>query len=264
MATLRIAGNASAAPPPGGACSAYLVEHEGTRVLLDCGPGSLANIRAATSVHDLDAIFISHMHTDHFLDLLVLNVALWTEPGQRMASGARARLPVYLPPGALATLDAAFKALTVNVTGTNAARYAEALDCREYDPAETIPAGELSVSFVGPTKHSTTDYGMRVRAGNGLLGYTGDTAYCEAAIQVGRDAGLFLAECTLLEPGRASDTHSSAPELAAMATAAGCERLLAMHFLDHSTLFREQAAARLAAGTRVHSLLVSIGDVFEF
>ena len=264
MATLTIAGNASAAPPAYGACSAYVVEHLSTKVLLDCGPGSLANIRAATSVHELDAVFISHMHTDHFLDLLALNVALWTEEGHRTVGGARWRLPVYLPPGAFATLDAVFKALTVNVTGTNAARYSEALDCREYDPEETIRAGEIVVSFVGPTKHSTTDYGMRVRAGNGLLGYTGDTARCDAAVEVGRDAGLFLAECTLLDVGRASDTHTSAGELGEMASLAGSERLLATHFIDHSGAFRAGATERLAAATRVPFELVTLGQVFEF
>jgi ribonuclease BN (tRNA processing enzyme) len=264
MATLTILGTSSAAPPPGGACSAYLVSSDSTNILLDIGPGSLGYIRGVVDVHDLDAIFISHMHSDHFLDLLALNVARLTQPGMRRAGGAPVRLPIYLPPGGKATVEACFKALQVNVSGTTAARYPEHLELIEYDPASSLRVNAFEVSFVGPTRHSQLDYGMRIRSpAGGVLGYTGDTAYCEAAIEVGRGADIFLAEATLLEPGAQSDTHTSAGELAAMAEIARPAQLVATHFLRNDQPYLEGISARLRAVSMPHAV-AAIGDVFEF
>lgn len=137
MATLAILGTSSGAPEADAGCASYLVTHEGTSVLLDCGPGTLGSPRAAVGVHALGGVFISHMHSDHFLDLVALNVALWTEPLPAGASG-RQRIPVFLPPDGLATLTAVFQALTLNVSGSTATRWADALDCREYAPGEAI------------------------------------------------------------------------------------------------------------------------------
>jgi ribonuclease BN (tRNA processing enzyme) len=264
MPTLTVLGNASAAPPANGACSAYLVATTSANILLDLGPGSLANLRAHVDVHALDAIVISHMHTDHFLDLLPLNVARLTQPGMRMSGGAPARLPVWLPPGGKATVEACFRALQVNVSGTMSARYEEHLELLEYDPEGSITAGDLAMDFVGPTKHSQLDYGVRVRSISGrVLGYTGDTAYCEAAISVGRGADVFLAESTLTEPGPASETHTSAPELAAMAEAARPGQLVATHFLEHNAAYLMRIEEALRDVSAPHSL-ATIGQVIEW
>jgi ribonuclease BN (tRNA processing enzyme) len=264
MATLTVLGTLSAAPAPANPCSAYLVSSPSAKVILDIGPGSLGNIRGAVNVHDLDAIFISHMHTDHFLDLLALNVARLTQPGMRMDGGAPVRLPVYLPPGGKATVEACCRALQVNVSGTTAARHAEHLELIEYDPAGSVPVGDLVVSFVGPTRHSQLDYGMRVRTREGgILGYTGDTAFCDAAIDVGRGASIFLAECTLLDPGPQSDTHTCAGELAAMAEAAKPGQLVATHFSRSDEIYRDAIAARLRDVPMPYAV-ARVGDVFDF
>ncbi|MGE0601059.1 MAG: MBL fold metallo-hydrolase [Dehalococcoidia bacterium] len=265
MAKLTVLGTSSGAPHAGGACSSYLLEQDGARILLDAGPGSLANLRSVAEVHDIDAVFITHMHSDHFLDLLPFNVARATAPGQRMTGGAPWRTPLFLPPGGMATLDACFKALQVNVGGSTAGRWIEIFDTREYDPTETISIGDIDVSFVGPTKHAQEDYGFRLQLGNGVFGYTGDTAYCEAAIDVGRDAGIFLAECTVLEPGtRVAETHTSVPELAAMANASGCERLLVTHFSDATENFLQDLEHRLKPLYKKPFTVLRPGDTFEF
>lgn len=265
MAKLHILGTSSGAPHAGGACSSYLLEESGSRILLDLGPGSLANLRQRSEVHDLDAIFITHMHSDHFLDLLPFNVARATAPGKRVANGAPWRTPLYLPPGGMATLAACFQALQVNVGGSTAARWVENFDTREYDPSETIPIGDIEVSFVGPTKHAQEDYGMRLKLGSGIFGYTGDTAFCQEAIDVGKEAGVFLAECTVLDPGgRHAETHTSVPELAEMAAASGCERLLVTHFSDNSEPWLHDLEHRLGALYTKPFTVLRVGNSFEF
>jgi ribonuclease BN (tRNA processing enzyme) len=62
----------------GGACTGYLVRQPGLAVLLDCGPGTLANLQRHLNPRDLDAIVITHCHPDHWVELPVLrNVLKW-------------------------------------------------------------------------------------------------------------------------------------------------------------------------------------------
>ena len=52
--------------------AAYLVEHEGTHVLLDLGQGSFPRIFRHVRPEALDAVLMSHLHPDHFIDLVPL------------------------------------------------------------------------------------------------------------------------------------------------------------------------------------------------
>ncbi|HEY3613108.1 MAG TPA: MBL fold metallo-hydrolase, partial [Gaiellales bacterium] len=54
---------------PGEPCSSYLVEAGGARILLDCGPGAFAALRALDD-RPLDAVVLSHLHFDHIADLI--------------------------------------------------------------------------------------------------------------------------------------------------------------------------------------------------
>ncbi len=91
------------------------------------------------------------------------------------------------------------------------------------------------------------------------------TAFCQAASEVGRDAGIFLAECTILDPGtQYAETHTSVPELAQMATAAGCERLLVTHFSDNSETFLQDLEHRVRKLYQKPFQVLRPGDDFEF
>ena len=56
-------------PGPGIAASCYLVEHDGYRLLLDLGNGSLGALQRHLDPAEVDAVLLSHLHGDHFLDL---------------------------------------------------------------------------------------------------------------------------------------------------------------------------------------------------
>ena len=90
-----------------GACSGYLVEEGGTCLLLDCGNGVFSKLRRYRDYVDVDAVVISHLHADHFLDLVPFAYALTYAPRQQPVpvdrwpgtdSPARPRL--YAPRGA--------------------------------------------------------------------------------------------------------------------------------------------------------------------
>jgi ribonuclease BN (tRNA processing enzyme) len=80
-------------PAAGRACSSYLVEFPRDAIVADLGTGRFSNLlRTARSI-DIDAVVISHMHADHFIDVVPMRYAL-------KYGDARARSkPLYLPPG---------------------------------------------------------------------------------------------------------------------------------------------------------------------
>src|SRR4029453_1592114 len=65
---LTVLGCAGSFPGPGPACSAYLVEADGFRLMLDFGTGSLSALQRYASLTSVDAILLSHLHLDHMVD----------------------------------------------------------------------------------------------------------------------------------------------------------------------------------------------------
>ena len=64
----------------GEACSSYLVDVPGTRLLVDCGNGAFSALRERYDYLSVDAIVVSHTHGDHMLDLLPMAYALLYSP----------------------------------------------------------------------------------------------------------------------------------------------------------------------------------------
>ena len=89
---LTVVGCSPAWPNPGGAQSGYLVDGSGT-VLLDCGPGVLARLRAADGWPRLDALAITHFHLDHWGDLVPWIFGASFGPGRDVP-----RPELWLPP----------------------------------------------------------------------------------------------------------------------------------------------------------------------
>ena len=67
---LTVIGSSPAWPNPGSAHSGYMLEADGSRVLLDCGPGVLGRLREESLWPEVDAIAITHWHLDHWGDLV--------------------------------------------------------------------------------------------------------------------------------------------------------------------------------------------------
>ena len=125
---LRVIGSSPAWPNPGSAQSGYLVEGEG-RLLLDCGPGVLARLRAEGKL-DVDAIAITHFHLDHWGD-----VVPWTWLVGYGAENGRPEL--WVPPGGVEQL-----AQFAELWG-NPGMFDEAFEVREYEDGVVVPDGRL-------------------------------------------------------------------------------------------------------------------------
>ncbi|MFI5045314.1 MAG: MBL fold metallo-hydrolase, partial [Acidimicrobiales bacterium] len=73
---VTILGSSGTYAGPRQACSGYLLRSGRTTVLLDAGPGTLANLQEHVALDELDAIVVSHAHPDHWLEVPVMRNAL--------------------------------------------------------------------------------------------------------------------------------------------------------------------------------------------
>jgi ribonuclease BN (tRNA processing enzyme) len=220
--TLRIVGSSTAMPRPGRACSAYLLEAGDALVLLDIGTGSVAKLQLVTEYTRLDAIVITHMHADHFFDLVPLRQGLKHGP-----LAPAERLPVFLPPGGRRALDALRQAVSPDAS----ADFFDAVyDIREYDPCATLAIKAMRLTFA-PTQHYIEGFAVRAECDGTSLTYSSDTAPCDAVVELARESGLLLAEASLgLGSEEGKRGHSSAAEAGEMASRANALRLVLTHY----------------------------------
>ncbi|BCL15967.1 MBL fold metallo-hydrolase [Micromonospora sagamiensis] len=211
-------GCAGSFPGPESACSAYLVEAEGFRLLLDFGTGSLSALQRYAGLHAPDAIILSHLHCDHILDAASYVVVRRYAP-----DGPYPPLPVYAPAGAPDRLNAVY--------GHQEEGGVE--DVYQFYALEpgTFPIGPFSVT-VDRVNHPVETYGVRLEHDGRVLCYSSDTAPCEPLLRLAQDADVFLCEASYLDGvENPPDLHLTGREAGEAATKASVGRLLLTHLV---------------------------------
>jgi len=223
---LRVIGSSPAWPNADGAHSGYLVEGPG-RLLLDCGPGVLARLRRVEPWPQIDAIAITHLHLDHWGDLVP-----WVWGSRFRVGDAIAKPELWLGPGVREDLRALGARLgTPDMFETTFEVY-------EYRPGERFRAAGFEVLPVAVPHYGMSTVGFRVEAGGRALAYSGDSAPGDALVELARDVDLFVCEATLLDGEHNGDLrgHLSAEEAVEAFEAAGARRLLLTHRPDELAL----------------------------
>lgn len=233
---LTVLGCAGSFPGPDSACSAYLVEAEGFRLMLDFGPGSLSGLQRYASLTGVDAILLTHLHADHILDACSYVVVRRYAP-----DGPYPVLPVYAPAGAGERLAAAY-----------------GLDETPLDDVYRFHALEPGSFELGPLKigvervnHPVETYGVRIEHGGRVLAYSADTAPCDALVRVAKDADLFLCEASYLDGvENPPDLHLTGRDAGEAATKANAMRLVLTHLVAAwgSEAMAFEAASSVFAG----------------
>jgi len=267
--SLFFAGTAGSVPTARRGLPAILLRAGGERILFDCGEGTQQQLLRSAGLPELDAIFISHFHLDHWLGLV----------GMLKTFDLRARerpLTIHGPPG-LKSLFATLRPVM--------GRTAYPLLLVELEPYEEVRFDGYSIGSF-PVRHRVEAYGYafveddrpgrfdadaaralgvsegpdfgRLQRGETVGGvrpeqvvgedrpgrrivYSGDTAPCQAIEVLARDADVLVHEATFLsdERSRARDTgHSTAAQAAEIARDAGV-RLLALCHLSTRYFPRE-------------------------
>ncbi len=231
---LTILGCAGSFPGPEAACSAYLVEAEGFRLLVDFGSGSLSALQRYAGLHAVDAILITHLHCDHILDACHYVVVRRYAP-----EGPYPPLPMYAPAGAPDRLAAAYH---------DDGPLDDVYTFYSLQPG-TFPIGPFAVT-VDRLNHPVETYGVRLEHNGRVLAYSADTGQCDELERLATGADLFLCEASYLDGMQnPPDLHLTGREAGEVATKAGVGRLLLTHLVPawgSEALTCEAAAASYA------------------
>ncbi|MDQ6934110.1 MAG: MBL fold metallo-hydrolase [Actinomycetota bacterium] len=232
---LTVLGASGSYPGPDSPASSYLVEadHEGRpwRVLVDLGSGALGALQRHVDPLAVDAVFLSHLHADHCLDLCGYYVLRKYHPAARPP-----RLRVWGPAGTSRRMAKAYD--LDEDPGMN-----EQFDFRTY--AGPVEVGPFTVTPLA-VAHPVPAYGLRISAEGRTLAYSGDTGPCPGLVETARDAEVFLCEASFLEgEDNPPDLHLTGAEAGTAATEAVAHSLLLTHippWHDPAVVFAEAQA----------------------
>lgn len=207
------------------ASSGYLLEHDGFRLLVDCGSGVLAQLQAFTAVKDLDAVILSHYHHDHVADIGPLQFARLVES---YTNEMLPELPVY--------------GHTLDTDGFSRLTHDSFTKGHAYDPDKKLQIGPFKISFL-KTKHPVPCFATRFEAGNHSIVYTADSSYLPEFVSFAKGADLFVSECNFYaDQDGAKAGHMNSHDAAGIARDAGAGELLLTHlphFGNHEDLVEQ-------------------------
>lgn len=226
---LTIVGTRASVPFPADPSPGYLVSDGESTVLLDCGPGVAGAVWSYVEPAGLDAVLISHLHSDHCYDLLPLGKRLVQE---RLSDpGAPHRVvQLLVPAGAGSTLRSLNDLFPVGGFAPALDRvFDEVFELVEYDPGEAYAIGALTATFE-PVQHAIPSCAVRLDAAVGRLAYSGDTGWSDGLLTAAADADLLLCEATTRDGSHAAHGHLSARDAGRAAARADVGHLVLTHF----------------------------------
>ena len=215
---------------PGSSGASYLVRTERPAILLDLGQGSFPRLIGAIEPSTLDAVLISHLHPDHFIDLVPLRhyLAYQLQPSRTVR--------VIADPGLPGRLDALHDRPGFTAT---------TLACEPY-PAEPFAIGDHVIEARRVT-HTADSYAVRVGpAGEPSLVYSGDCGVARDLAPLIRPGDTLLVEVSFgAGPVPRGAAHLDAPAIAELVAGTRPGRVLLTHLqmgLDRAAPVRIVAA----------------------
>lgn len=261
---LTVLGKSPSWQDADGACSGYLVEDGDTSLLVDCGNGVFSKLRLYRDYTAVDAVVISHLHADHFLDLVPYSYALTYAPRrqpvpiQRWPGIENPHKPrLICPPGS----REAFR----RIVGTwgNDDLIENAFELEEYTAEDTPEIGSLKLHFTS-VPHFTETFAITLEStnGGGRLAYGADSSPNDLVIECARGADLLIVEATLPRPERSGMRgHLTPREAGEHAKAAGVKRVVLTHISDELDMLWARREAEAGFGAPVH--LAYEGAVYQ-
>lgn len=227
---ITVLGGVGGYPPASGACSGYLIEHDGFRLLVDPGYAIAPRLLEILPAGAIDAVLVSHGHPDHVADLNPLLRA------RLMTDDASPPLPAYALPDALGPVLALDQIKAMKGT----------CEVHEFEAGEAFPIGPFGIeSRLLP--HSIPNAGVRISAGGKSITYTGDAGPTDDLVELAAGTDLLLAEATYVDsvPSGNERVLNCALEVGRQAHRAGAARLMLTHLMPET-----DPEASLAAASR--------------
>lgn len=224
---VQVIGGCGAWPADGQACSGYLIEHDGFRILLDPGYGVATAMSGHLEPGDLDAVFVSHGHPDHCADLHPLL--------RGRVLGGSSSLPIYAIAGAIDGV--------VSWDGLGELDGA-------YNPIEIADGDDF---VIGPFRattmhlpHFVPNCGIRLAVDSRVAVYTGDAGPSTDLLDLAEGADLLIAEATFPRevPETLAGNLSTAVDVAMAAAKTDVGRLVLTHLWPGTDRDSSEDAAR--------------------
>jgi ribonuclease BN (tRNA processing enzyme) len=214
---LTVLGSSGGCAAPGNPASGYLITHGDTTIWCDAGSGTFMALMELMDPADVDAIVISHVHTDHCADLIAFYGYMAYGPSGTIP------VPVFVPNGAVEPMAAFVRAEGEHV-------FYLALDFRTVGGGDEAVIGDITMRFAA-AHHPVPTVSTRFTAAGRSIAYSADTGPGGGFPGLAAGADVVLCEATGIgERGPQSyEFHLNAGEAGALGAAAGTERLILTH-----------------------------------
>lgn len=214
---LTILGSGTAIPEPDRFPAGYLLAAGGTTLLVDCGPGVLRRLaQTGTTLAHLDALLLTHYHTDHCADLAALLFAL-----RSPHFAGRPPLDVFGAPGLVRLVDRLTEAWPWLAPRGYELRLHEVLP-------GTFALGAAEVAAL-PIRHTAQSLGYRITTTAGSVAFSGDADACDELVALASGVDLFVCDAATPDD-RKLDGHLTPGLAAEHAARAGAAHLVLTHF----------------------------------
>ena len=231
MVELTILGSYGPFAPAKGACSGYLLNVDGFRIMIDCGNGTISKLQQYTEYNELGILILTHLHPDHYCDIYCLRQAL---KYQIREGNRKEPLYVYLPEGPeeivseIKKWDDVFTLISLN------------------EAQKIVNDFNLFQLKFFPVKHQIPTYGVQlVYQGETIFTYTSDTGWFPKLEMFCEGSKVLLAEASLreYEVERLGDCHMSAKQASILAQNSGASELILTHFFPEMNLHQVKREA---------------------
>lgn len=216
--------------------SAYLVEADDRRFLLDCGSTTLlAMKRAGIDPRRLDAVFISHLHGDHFGGLPFLFIEfLHRRPREK---------PLHIagPPETEEKVNQLFRLMY----GGSTASELPPVDYHILHPGKSAVIEGIEVlPFRVPHQTHEISLGLKIQCAGKQILFSGDSAWSEIFIEHARGVDFFLCECSFYD--QAAGNHVRYVELLKALPRLECKKLVLTHLGEEMLARKKDLAVTVA------------------
>ena len=230
-------GTVAPYPKEGKNCPGFLIKYNNQNILLDCGNGCTRLMDLNKDLTNLK-IFISHLHPDHFGDLLSLLQAIYVYKKFGLIDTP---IDLYIPDKDFVTEtyddydeDGWYKPKTSQKHSLEyryIEKYAKEAEVNLIGYSEnTFKFDKLTIkTLIVP--HPISTYAIRIYTSCGDITYSADTGTNNRLGTFASKSDIFICESTFLKGQfRANDNHLYAYEAAQIANKAEVEKLLLTHF----------------------------------
>lgn len=234
-------------------CPGYLVSNNGYKVLLDCGNGISRLLELPNDFENL-IIVISHLHKDHYGDILSLGYASFIAHNLGYLNN---RIKVYIPKpdinkGRHYYYDACDRldyregmVILPDYQYLMSFGNEQFLEFITYDDKTKIIHGDMKLSFK-ENPHQITTYSAKIETNKHTIVYSGDTGFQNNSLEMfAKEADLLICESTFLKgQPRVGNNHLYAYEAGKIASKANVDKLLLTHFYPYidKTLYVKEAS----------------------